>query len=103
DSDALTRARWLIALVGSPAARWSLASIADATDEALFRALSTLIERKHPASWTLADLEQALRGGAPIVTGSTSFESPVEVALALAGDKRRAAIEAVEQGRFSSP
>jgi transcriptional regulator with GAF, ATPase, and Fis domain len=105
DSDAWTRARWLIALVGSPAARWSLAAISDASDEAWWEALSSLARQKPAPSWTFADLEDALRGtrAAAVPAGAAAFESSIEVALALAGDRKRTAIEAVEHGPFSSP
>src|SRR5439155_26299607 len=43
DLDALGRARWLTALVGSPAARWSLAAFADASDDAWWVALAPLV------------------------------------------------------------
>jgi transcriptional regulator with GAF, ATPase, and Fis domain len=104
DADALTRARWLIALVGSPAARWSLAAISEASDESWWEALSTLAQDKPPASWTFADLEETLRGArGPTAGAGPAFESPIEVALAMMGDRKRAAIEAVEQGQFASP
>jgi transcriptional regulator with GAF, ATPase, and Fis domain len=58
------RARWLTALVGSPAAAWPLARIAEVAEPALADALVALARRSPPAAWTLAELEAAALGEA---------------------------------------
>ena len=57
EADALARARWLVALVGSAAARWSLSGIAEVSDDRCARALITLGESRDPGAWTLVDVE----------------------------------------------
>ncbi len=105
DADALARARWLTALVGSTAARWPIGTLSSATDEELYRGLSSLVDRKRAASWTLADIENATaapaRAPSPTLAEPT-IETPVDVALALSGERRRAAIDAIERGVVSS-
>jgi hypothetical protein len=106
NADALARARWLTALVGSPAARWSFATVTDATDEQWVSALTEWVALRDPASWTLADLEAALAGARPSpvskMRAAVVFESPIDVALALSGERKRSAIEAIERGLFPS-
>jgi len=107
NADALARARWLTSLVGSPAARWSFATVEDATDEQWVTALNEWVVERDPASWTLADLEAAIAAPRPTpvsrARAAVTFESPIDVALALSGERKRWAIEAIEQGLFPSP
>jgi transcriptional regulator with GAF, ATPase, and Fis domain len=100
EADALARARWLVALVGSSAASWPLASLAELTDARWAEVLAELARVKDPAAWTLSDLESAATTRTSTVTRAANFSSPIEVALALNGPHKRAAIEAVERGDF---
>ena len=76
DLDALGRSRWLVHLVGSPAASWPCSA---QTDAELCDRLLALAEEQEPESFTLADLER--RSSPP----RTFPADPVDVALALGG------------------
>ncbi|HEX9295443.1 MAG TPA: protein kinase, partial [Polyangiaceae bacterium] len=105
ESDPLSRGRWLVALIGGAAARWSLAAISQVPDALLATALSELARRKPPSSWTFADLEHA--GGTaratPAASQAEDFASAVAVALALSSDRKDEALDAVERDVFTSP
>src|SRR5262249_23676482 len=49
-------ARWLTALVGSPAARWPMATIAGASEATLADRLTDLAQRIPPRAWTFVDV-----------------------------------------------
>jgi transcriptional regulator with GAF, ATPase, and Fis domain/serine/threonine protein kinase len=102
ESESMARSRWLVSLVGSTAARWSLASIASANDDRCVSSLIRLIESRAPASWSLVDVERAIASGDASASPPAQFQSDIETALALSGPQRRAAIEAVERGDFDS-
>jgi len=74
DLNALGRSRWLVHLVGSPAASWPCSARNDAE---LCDRLLALTEDQEPESFTLAGLE---RRSSPLRTVPTG---PVDVALAL--------------------
>jgi transcriptional regulator with GAF, ATPase, and Fis domain len=110
DADALARSRWLVTLVGSPAARWSLASVARASDEQWARGLERLVSAREPATWSVTDVEAAVgdaAGAEPTAArakdGAAHGEtaSHVELALALSGEGKRSAIETIEAGLFA--
>jgi transcriptional regulator with GAF, ATPase, and Fis domain len=74
--DAMARARFLVALVGSPAAAWP--ALREPSEADLVMRLLALAERSEPESFTLAAIE---RGTAP--THDAVSAGAVEVALAL--------------------
>jgi serine/threonine-protein kinase PknK len=55
-------ARWLTALVGSPAATWPLGELAAAPERALAVALTDLARRLPPPAWSFSDVEAAVLG-----------------------------------------
>ena len=63
DADPLARTRWLVALVGVAAARWSLTELATERDEVWAARLGSLAARRDPRAWTLADLQAHSCGG----------------------------------------
>ena len=106
DADPLARTRWLVALVGVAAARWSLTELATERDEVWAARLGSLAARRDPRAWTLADLGRTLAGGTDRETSEPAgptFANEVEVALSLSGGRKRLAVEAIERGTVSSP
>ncbi len=79
DLDALGRARWLTALVGSPAAHWPAPRAA--SDSELSDRLLACVERVDPRSLTLS----AVLGGANGELLDPPSEDPVALAVALGG------------------
>jgi transcriptional regulator with GAF, ATPase, and Fis domain len=55
-------ARWLTALVGSPAAAWPLGALAETSERALAEALTDLARRLPPEAWTFSDVEARALG-----------------------------------------
>ena len=103
DTDPLTRARWLVGLVGSAAASWPLGSLPSCDDATLAEALIGLGQTRKPASLELVTIERALSGRAPATVDAPPWpeDPPARVAalaLALASSPPcRAAIEEVER------
>ena len=63
------RGRWLVALVGSPAAAWPSGSLAAVPERSLAEALTALARRSSPAAWTWREVEDAVLGHAPAPAG----------------------------------
>jgi len=76
--DALSRARFLVALVGPAAASWP--ALRDLGEEQLLLRLLDLAEQREPESFTLAAIEH---GAAPDLPRAGGDVSAVDVALAL--------------------
>ncbi|UQA58239.1 sigma 54-interacting transcriptional regulator [Polyangium aurulentum] len=100
-------ARWLTALVGSPAAAWTMAPLAGVAETTLARALGDLGRRLPPAAWTFVDVEAAalgrpretpVRSSSRAEEGSLGAEEVARLALSIAAvPPDPLAIERVEQ------
>lgn len=102
-------ARWLIALVGTPAAAWPIGKIAAIPEATLAAALTDLARRVPPRAWTFSDVEGAALGGSeqarasardPFDEGELTAARAVRLAIAIAGaPPDPLAIEAIERLR----
>jgi len=76
--DELSRARFLVALVGPAAAAWP--ALRDVREEQLLSRLLELADLREPESFTLAAIEHGAASG---LTRGPRSQSPVDIALAL--------------------
>lgn len=103
-------ARWLLALVGPPAASWPIGAIAAAPERSLAEGLTKLARRIPPRAWTFGDVEAAALEqstgiaersiGSPPLLPSSPIDAAASARLAIAIAKvppDPLAIEAVEQ------
>ncbi|HWA72491.1 MAG TPA: sigma 54-interacting transcriptional regulator [Polyangiaceae bacterium] len=91
DWDSVGRARWLVELVGSPAAAWPELPVKG--DGELAGRLLSAVRTREPRRLTFADLESNLPGAAP-----GELREPVELALALGrGAAQAATLDAAER------
>jgi transcriptional regulator with GAF, ATPase, and Fis domain len=103
-------ARWLLALVGPPAASWPSGVIAAAPERSLAEGLTELARRVPPRAWTFGDVEAAafehdaailarkVRPPAPLVSGALDAPAAARLAIAIAKvPPDPLAIEAIEQ------
>ncbi|MBI5535036.1 MAG: sigma 54-interacting transcriptional regulator [Deltaproteobacteria bacterium] len=82
--DAVGRARWLVALVGSAAASWRMGGrILEVPESELARVMEQLASAIAPRAWTLRDLVRALEGETGNVPARRRMAAADDVDLAL--------------------